>query len=564
MRLPFVRGLPAEGLFFATLFLALSLTPSLVPRGAELQGALGGIAGAAGYAIWKGVAWTWCWLELPVPGHGGRRRLRRAFTVSAILILGLSVWRAADWQNSVREAWGLPTVDTISPLTVALVAVIVFAILILLGRLFGWLVQRSGRWLDRHLPRKIAYVAALVLAVVVFTTLLNGILLQGVLRVVDGFSRAADALIEPDLAAPVEPGRPGSPASLIAWEDMGRLGRHFVASAPTAEEISAFWDAPAHEPLRVYAGLTAAWRPEDRVRLAFDELLRTGGFERDILVIAVPTGSGWLDAGSHDVLDFMHRGDVATVAVQYSYLASWVSLLVDPSHGIREAQALFDLVYAHWTTLPAAERPHLYLHGLSLGAFLSQSTVPLLDVWGDPIDGAMWAGSPFLSEFWRFVVDRREAGSPAWRPRFGNGTLIRSMNQDGFAAGDMAADWGPTRLVFLQYASDPIVFFDTSLAFDRPDWLTGARGPDVSAEMRWIPVVTMLQVGLDMAVSLGTKGYGHDYIAEHYIPAWAEVTEPDDWSEEREAALRTMFRDRPNRWDIFTPEEAAIAAPGLE
>jgi hypothetical protein len=118
--------------------------------------------------------------------------------------------------------------------------------------------------------------------------------------------------------------------------------------------------------------------------------------------------------------------------------------------------------------------------------------------------------------------------------------------------------------VFLQYASDPIVFFDTSLAFERPDWLTPQRGPDVSPRMRWIPIVTMLQVALDMAVSLGTKGHGHDYIAEHYIPAWAAVTDPEGWSGARSAALKEVFRDRPNRWDIFTPEDEAARARRLD
>jgi uncharacterized membrane protein len=221
-------------------------------------------------------------------------------------------------------------------------------------------------------------------------------------------------------------------------------------------------------------------------------------------------------------------------------------VLVDPSYGLEEAQALFDLVYGHWITLPKEDRPRLYLHGLSLGAFLSQSTVPLLDVLGDPFDGAMWAGSPFLSEFWNFVIARRAPGSPAWRPRFGNDSLIRSTNQvDVLAEG--AAPWGPIRLVFLQYASDPIVFFDTSLALRRPDWLGDSRGPDVSPEMRWFPVVTMLQVALDMAVSVGVYGFGHDYIAEHYIPAWAETLDPPDWTEQRQSDLQTLFRGRPAR-----------------
>ena len=37
-------------------------------------------------------------------------------------------------------------------------------------------------------------------------------------------------------------------------------------------------------------------------------------------------------------------------------------------------------------------------------------------------------------------------------------------------------------------------------------------GPDVSPELRWYPVVTFLQLGLDMAVGLAVpRGHGHDY-----------------------------------------------------
>ena len=93
-------------------------------------------------------------------------------------------------------------------------------------------------------------------------------------------------------------------------------GGVFLASAPTAEEIGAFWGGPARDPVRVYVGLTAAGSAQDRAQLAFDELLRVGGFDREVLVIAMPTGSGWLDPGSQDPLDYMHRGDVATVSVQ--------------------------------------------------------------------------------------------------------------------------------------------------------------------------------------------------------------------------------------------------------
>ncbi|MBS0124480.1 alpha/beta hydrolase [Thetidibacter halocola] len=546
MTLPRALHISPEGALLAVILLGASLTPSLVPRSPELQGALGGAVGALGYGAWRAVQWLWLWLELPVAAPRIRRVLRGGLMLLALVVFPVLVWQAAIWQEAIRALWQAPPAGNSAPLRVAGIAIAVFATLILLGRLFVWLLRKASARSARFVPRRVANLLGFFFAVAVFATLFNGVLFKGVLRLVDVSSRAADALVAPELAPPDGPERTGSAASLVAWEDLGYWGRRFVASAPTADEIAAFWDAPARDPVRVYVGLTAAGDARDRARLAFEELKRAGGFEREILVIAVPTGSGWLDPGSQDSLEFMHRGDVATVAVQYSYLSSWVSVLVDPSHGLDEAQALFDLVYGHWITLPRDARPRLYLHGLSLGAFLSQSTVPLLDVLGDPFEGAMWAGSPFLSEFWRFVVQRREADSPAWRPRFGNDSLIRAGNQQGGLTEGRAA-WGPIRLVFLQYASDPIVFFDTSLAFRRPDWLGDGRGPDVSPDMRWFPVITMLQVGLDMAVSLGVPGYGHDYVAEHYIPAWAETTDPEGWTADRQQALQVLFRDRPSR-----------------
>ena len=63
----------------------------------------------------------------------------------------------------------------------------------------------------------------------------------------------------------------------------------------------------------------------------------------------------------------------------------------------------------------------------------------------------------------------------------------------------VAGAWGPTRVAYLQHASDPVVFFSSDLAFDRPEWLAdGQRGPDVSPTMGWVPLVTMWQVLLDM------------------------------------------------------------------
>jgi uncharacterized membrane protein len=247
--------------------------------------------------------------------------------------------------------------------------------------------------------------------------------------------------------------------------------------------------------------------------------------------------------GSHDVLEFILGGDVATVAVQYSYLKAALSVLADSEVGFEQARALFNAVYAHWSKLPKENRPKFYVHGLSQGAQISQNTLPLLDILQDPIDGVLWAGSPFFAQFWKHVRERREPQSPVWQPRYGNGSLVRVANQKT-GLEQFSAPWGPTRIIFLNYASDPIVYFTYDLAYRKPEWLNEPRAFDVSPDLRWYPIVTMLQVGLDTTISLDAPGYGHYYVAEDYIDAWAELLQPPDWTAERSAELKEIFRRR--------------------
>lgn len=69
--------------------------------------------------------------------------------------------------------------------------------------------------------------------------------------------------------------------------------------------------------------------------------------------------------------------------------------------------------------------------------------------------------------------------------------------------------------------------------------MTVPRGPDVSPELQWYPIVTMLQLALDMAVATHTPmGFGHVYAPEHYVDAWVAVTDVNDWSAEALARLK--------------------------
>jgi len=318
------------------------------------------------------------------------------------------------------------------------------------------------------------------------------------------------------------------------------MGRAAVAAGPTQVEIEALTGQPAQEPLRIYVGLNSAPDIRARAELALAEMIRVGAFERSTLVINTPTGTGWLDPASQKAMEYLQRGDVATVSMQYSYLASWLALMVDPTYGADSARALFAAVHGHWRTLPRDQRPRLYLHGLSLGALNSDLSVDLFDILGEPFDGALWAGPPFPSRTWRHATLGRDPQTPAWRPRYGDGSVVRFMTQDGAPAGDAA--WGGTRIVYLQYPSDPITFFEAGSALRRPAWLSGPRAEDVSDSLHWFPLVTFLQLGMDMAVATSTPtGYGHVFAAEDYVDAWIATSAPDGWDADTVAALKAKL-----------------------
>ena len=157
---------------------------------------------------------------------------------------------------------------------------------------------------------------------------------------------------------------------------------------------------------------------------------------------------------------------------------------------------------------------------------------------GDPVNGAVWSGPPFRAARWAAFTENRNPGSPAWLPRFRDGSFVRFTNQNN-ALDKADGAWGALRLVYVQYASDPVTFFSPYWFLRTPDWLVGERGPDVSPELEWFPVVTALQLAFDMihANDVG-RGYGHMYSASNYIDAWVEVSTPEGWSADEIVRLK--------------------------
>ena len=547
-RLAALARLPAPlspvGVVVGSLFLVASLTPSLIPRTPAMQGVLAGAGFATGYAIGVFARWLWEYLEIPpARGRTPRHVLRTSHALCALAVLW-ALWRAPHWQNQVRAVFGLAPEEGVDSIIVALAAALTFGVLLGAARAFRFLAAWFSRSLGMVLPRRMAGVLGVSAVLALVIVLSNNVVLRIALQVIDSSFRQADALIPPDTAPPQEAYRTGSPQSLIAWENLGRMGRRFVSSAPDAADVATLAGEPAQTPLRVYAGLPSANSATERAQLALAELRRVGGFSRSALIVITPTGTGWVDPAAIEPVEYLYRGDTASVAMQYSYLSSPLSLMIEPEYGEESSQALFEAVYAYWRTLPPQVRPKLYLHGLSLGAMNSERSLELFDVLGDPPQGALWSGPPFAARQWRRLTAMRNPGSPAWRPEFRDGRFVRFMNQHGSPV-PSDAPWGPMRVVYLQYASDAITFFDHRDLFRTPDWLYPVRGPDVAPQMRWYPVVSTMQLVLDMTLADETPmGFGHVYAPSHYVAAWREVAGIDDWSPRDLTRLARVLDER--------------------
>src|SRR5262245_25035505 len=129
-------NLSTSGLLLGTLFFAASLTPTLLPRSFLTQGVLSGCSLATGYGI----------------GHLLRMAKLAAATGCAV-VAAIFLWQAARWQNSIRELMALEPVDTAHPLEVGLIALVVFAIVMALARLFQLALRFVATKLSGFLPR---------------------------------------------------------------------------------------------------------------------------------------------------------------------------------------------------------------------------------------------------------------------------------------------------------------------------------------------------------------------------------------------------------------------------
>lgn len=524
------RELSTTGLMVGVIFLGLSLTPSLLPRPWLFQGIVSGLALVTGYGVGVAAITVWRYLELPTWEDSPRRTAQIVCAVAGTAWLVFFLAKTGNWQNRVRELVGEPPGSSTNPIRILITAVLVAYVVLIGARLVAAATRRTVAWLQRYVPPRVGRVVGFATIALLLYTVVSGVLLAGSVNLANSMFAIQDDSNDEGIERPTSELRSGSSESLVPWEDLGRQGRKFVGTGPSTADLAGFIDEPL-EPIRAYVGLKAGDTPEERAELALEELLRTDAFDRSVMVVATSTGTGWLDPNAVDPLEYIHGGDTAIVSMQYSYLPSWISLLVDQVAAKESAQALFDAVHGHWETLDESDRPDLYVYGLSLGAYGSETSANRVSLANDPIDGGLWVGPPFVSEYWADTTDNRDPGSPAWRPLFGDGQVIRFANEPG----DLElpdSEWADNRYIYLQYPTDPVTFVRPDSMFSEPDWLKGEPGPGVTPDFHWYPFVTFWQLLIDLPRAGEVQhGFGHNYSVESYVDAWVSLTEPEDWTD---------------------------------
>src|SRR5690606_20405368 len=143
------------------------------------------------------------------------------------------LWKASDWQNSIRALMDMPPAEGTRPFMVAFTAVVLFGVVLLIARLFRFTYRFVARFFARYIPPRVSTLIGVVVAAAAFWSIIDGVLFSWLLRVMDSSFQQVDAIIEADSEPPSDPLRSGSAASLLDWQDLGRAGRQFISSGAT-------------------------------------------------------------------------------------------------------------------------------------------------------------------------------------------------------------------------------------------------------------------------------------------------------------------------------------------
>ena len=536
-----VRRYTFTGTAVGLIFIWFSMTPSLLPRTSLFQGLVSGVSGAIGYGLGVFGVWLVRYMRSKDSSPPAPVWAWKALVPVGVIGMVVMAIRFHVWQDDVRDLMGVEHLQWYDYPEAAILSVVVLFTFVEIGQLIRRLVIFLVGQVDRVAPFRVSATIVVVLLVTLTITLLNGVVVKFTMNKLNNTFNSVNEEGKTETEAPKSRLRSGGPESMVKWATLGHQGRIFVQAGPSVAKLTDFNGAPATEPIRAYAGLNSADGIAATAELAAAELERTGGLQRAVVAVATTTGTGWINEAEADALEYMYNGNTAIVSMQYSFLPSWLSFLVDKENARRAGQALFEAVDKRVRQLPEGQRPKLVVFGESLGSFGGEAPFMSLNNILARTDGALFSGPTFNNTVWLQLTATRDDGSPQWLPIFNHGDNVRFVARPSDLDRPSASWPGRPKVVYLQHASDPIAWWTPDLLFKSPDWLREKRGYDVLPQTHWIPVVTFLQVSADMAVAVDVPdGHGHHYVAD-VANGWAEVLAPPGWTPDKTAKLRPLL-----------------------
>lgn len=499
------------------------------------------LAGAAGATLMAGRA-----ALTTVDEKVGARGLLARFPLS--IPLGGAVAYTLERRRSARQLPVTPELSALSStsrVTSGAIAAGIISGLTGVAAAESALTHHLGDALDRRLPgsQRLWRMVARTASLAGLGAVMVGVWDRAMQRI-EAATQTDEALLPGvDTAHLARPTVSGSAGSLVPWETLGREGRrHVLSRLPTTTRayladhpdipdfsIETVVGEPAvAEPVQVYVGLDSAPSARERVNLALAEMDRLGAFDRSLLVLISPTGTGYVNYVALAALQYLTRGDVATVTMQYSKRPSPLSMAKVP--GAREQNRLLWMeILIRLRGMPDSRRPRVVVFGESLGAHTSQDVFLNWGTIGPAalgIDRALWIGTPYTSGWMHEVTSRDQLDVDP--------ESVAVLNDFGELEALGADRRSRLRYVLVSHDNDGVTKLGLDLAVSMPRWLDPHAAPSASIPppsdpripvsprgtppwMSWRPITTFFQTLLDMknAQQPGYyRAWAHDYRAD--------------------------------------------------
>ena len=541
--------LSGPGLIGGLVLVWFSLGSSLLPRSALMQGIVSALSLAFGYAVGVLVWFLVRWISRL--GSGGLSedsigsRVRWAAVAGIGITSVVAVVRWPSWQTDQGALVGVDPLGVVDGIKAVMWSIVVFVILLGISRLIRWTVLALDAFNSRHMSVHIARGVTIVVVLAIVGGMYYFIASSGLTRFANERFAGGDTTTLEGVAQPTAAEQSGSPESPVEWDDLGFQGRTFTGAATTVDDIAAYHGSAdgVEIPIRVYAGLDSAENTQERAQLIVDELDRTNAKDREVLMLVATTGTGWVDPLAAAALEYMYRGDTAIAAMQYSFLPSWISFILDTETAMESGIAINEAVIEWWHALPEDDRPRLVAFGESLGslgseaAYIQDSLDDSLAFIQSNVDGALWVGPTDANPVRQQLLVDREPSSPVWKPVYDDGAIVRLENGPG--SHDPYDDsWIAPRVVYYHHASDPVGYWNWETLWKSQEWTDKPVGPDVPDSVRWVPFTTFTQVVVDLINGFSASvGHGHNY-NDTFAEGWAVVAPLDGWTANDTQALQ--------------------------